>query len=94
MAETVRERRREIPALGGLLGRVGRGHDGYCIGQLQVAHGPFEHDAQERRLYRGRRGRDLVEERDPPAGAREVDCPAWRREVDAGFVRFAAGDNR
>ena len=68
VAEPVGQRRREVPAVGRLLGRVGRGDHGDAGGQRQVADRALEHDPQQRRLHGRRRGRDLVEERDAVAG--------------------------
>ena len=85
MDEPVREWRRELPAVGRLVGRVRRRHDAYGRRELQVADRPLEDDPEHRGLHRGRRRRQLVEEEQAVADVQEPLRPGGRGQVDAAF---------
>jgi hypothetical protein len=75
VAQPVGQRRGQVPAVRGLLGRVGRGHHSHLVRQREVAHGPFQYHPEQCRLLRGRGGGLLVEEQQAAPGLGQPPRP-------------------
>jgi hypothetical protein len=67
VTQPVGQRRRQVPAVGGLFRWVGRRDHTDVLRQFQITDHPFQDHAQQRRLHGGRRGRELVEKQQPAA---------------------------
>ena len=76
--QAVGQRRRELPPVGRLFGRIGRGHDPDRLGERKIPHHAFEHHPQHRRLHgRWCRGQ-LVEKQEAVTGRSQAPGPQWR----------------
>ena len=82
VAQPVGQRGGQIPAVGGLLRRVGRGDHGDIVRKRQVADGPLEDHAQQRGLDSGRSGGQLVEEQHAGTRLGQPGRPQRRGEPD------------
>ena len=81
MQKTIRQRRTQVPSVGGTFGWVGRGDHLDSTRQHQVADAALEGHAKHGRLYSRRRRGQLVQEQ--VAGAGLVRA-AWPRMVAPG----------
>ena len=86
MNEPVGQRRGQVPAVGGHVGRVSGGNDPHMRGKPEVANGFFEHNPQHGGLYRGRGGGELVKKENAPALLGKAFGPVRGRKPSGGLA--------